>query len=280
MSIDLDTRCSGQWVVAQQGSGKTNLLTHMVGQDLQRDCSVVILDSKGELTGAIRNLALGDRLIVVDPAEPVAINPFDVPKGDHVISQLAYMLSGLLETNITPKQRVFFETLAGAILEFPNPSLNLLWEIVSKGPRPYLSVIEKLPDDVSSFFLHEWDNYRDTASELQWRLRGIIKKPLIGAMLSAPKTRFHIGKEMDAGKVIVIDNSQAKCGAEGCGFLGRLFVAQIWAAGTARALIPEHRKKPTFVYIDEAHLVIKKDQKIGIPPPKAVLFEGREGCRS
>jgi hypothetical protein len=47
-----------------------------------------------------------------------------------------------------------------------------------------------------------------------------------------------------------------------CGFIGRLFVAQIWSAGTARALMPDHLKKPTYVYIDEAHLVIKKDQKI------------------
>ena len=81
-------------------------------------------------------------------------------------------------------------------------------------------------------------------------------------MFSAPKTKFHIGRAMDQGKVVVIDNTQAKCSPEGCGFIGRLFVAQIWSAGTARALIPDHLKKPTYVYIDEAHLVIKKDQKI------------------
>jgi hypothetical protein len=116
---------------------------------------------------------------------------------------------------------------------------------------------------VQSFFFYEWDTYRDTASELQWRLRGIFKKQIIGDMLSADKTRFHIGRAMDEGKVIVIDNSQAKCGGpEMCGFFGRLFVSQIWSAGTARQGRPDHLKKPTYVYIDEAHLVIKKDQKI------------------
>jgi hypothetical protein len=257
-----ETRFSGHWIVAAQGSGKTNLLLHMLASDLKKDASIIIMDSKGELTGAIRNLAFGDRLIVVDPDNPFAINPFDVTKSDHVISQLGYMLSGLLETNITAKQRTFFETIVEALLYFPNPSLPLLWDIISRGPKAYRDHINQLPEDMQSFFWYEWDTYSDTTREMQWRLRGLLNKKLIKAMLSAPKTKFHIGKAMDQGKVVVIDNSQAKCTAEGCGFIGRLFVAQIWSAGTARALMPEHLKKPTYVYIDEAHLVIKKDQKV------------------
>ncbi|MGY3406130.1 hypothetical protein ACVWZV_002243 [Bradyrhizobium sp. GM5.1] len=97
---------------------------------------------------------------------------------------------------------------------------------------------------------------------MQWRLRGLFNKTFVKKMLSAQKTRFDIGKAMDRGKIVVIDNSQAKCTPEGCGFIGRLFVSLIWSAGTARHLLPDHLKKPTFVYIDEAHQVIKKDQKI------------------
>jgi hypothetical protein len=257
-----ETRFSGHWIVATPGTGKTNLLLHMVASDLKKDASVIIMDSKGELTQPVRELALGDRLIVVDPDKPFAINPFDVTKSEHVVSQLGYMLSGLLETNITAKQRTFFETIVAALLSFPNPSLPLLWDIVSKGPKAYKGQINQLPEDMQSFFWYEWDTYSDTTREMQWRLRGLLGKKLIKAMLSAPKTKFDIGKAMDQGKVVVIDNSQAKCTAEGCGFIGRLFVAQIWSAGTARALISDHLKKPTYVYIDEAHLVIKKDQKI------------------
>jgi hypothetical protein len=257
-----ETRFSGHWIVAQQGMGKTNLLLHMLSSDLTRDASIVIMDSKGELTGPIRNLALGDRLIVVDPDEPFGINPFDVQKSDHVISQLGYMLSGLLETNITSKQRTFFESLVEALFAFPKPSIALLWDILSRGPRAYTSQIASLSEDTQSFMLREWEAYKDTAAEMQWRLRGLKNKKSMWAMLSAEKTTFHIAKAIDEGKVIVIDNSQAKCTAEGCGFIGRFFVSQIWTAGTARAVLPDHRKKPTYVYIDEAHLVIKKDQKI------------------
>ena len=40
------------------------------------------MDSKGELTSWLRSLALGDRLIVLDPDDPFAINPFDVKNPD------------------------------------------------------------------------------------------------------------------------------------------------------------------------------------------------------
>ncbi|MGY3406131.1 hypothetical protein ACVWZV_002244 [Bradyrhizobium sp. GM5.1] len=131
--IDLDTRCSGQWIVAGHGLGKTNLLTHMIGEDLQHGHSIIVMDSKGQLTAAFRDLNLGERLIVIDPEEVTfAINPFDTTRSDNVISQLGYMLGGLLETNITSKQRTFFDTLVSALLYFPNPTLPLLWDIISQ----------------------------------------------------------------------------------------------------------------------------------------------------
>ena len=75
-------RFSSHWIVAQQDSGKTYLLKSMICRDLQRDCSIVVMDSKGELTSWLRSLALGDRLIVLDPDDPFAINPFDVKNPD------------------------------------------------------------------------------------------------------------------------------------------------------------------------------------------------------
>jgi type IV secretory pathway VirB4 component len=257
-----ETRFSSMWVCAQQGSGKTNLLLHMIAHDLQSDCSIVVMDSKGELTDAIRKLSLGDRLIVFDPDQPFAINPFDVSKSDEIVSHLGYMLSSLIDANISTRQRTFFETLVEALFQFPNPSLPLVREIALKGPNAYPDQIRQLSQDLQNFFYLEWKSFEDTAKEMTWRLRGLFTRRLFREMLSANESRFDIGSAINSGKVVVIDNSQAKCTVEGSAFLGRLFVAQIWTAGTARALIPEHLKKPTYVYIDEAHLVIKKDPKI------------------
>jgi hypothetical protein len=246
-------RFSSHWIVAQQDSGKTYLLMSMICRDLQRDCSLVVMDSKGQLTQWLRSLALGDRLIVLDPAEPFAINPFDVPDPGEAISHLSYMLSGLLETNVSSKQRTFFETLLQGLLQFPEtPTLRTVWDVTTHGPERFRHQINQLSPNLQNFFWKEWASYTSTREEVQWRLRGLFNKTHLANMFSAPKTRFDIGSEMQKGKVIVIDNSQAKCTKEGCGFLGRFFVSQIWWAGTLRHLLPDSEKKPTFVYIDEA----------------------------
>ena len=46
-------------------------------------------------------------------------------------------------------------------------------------------------------------------------------------MFSAAQTKLDIGKEMDAGKIILINNSKSVFGDEGAEFIGRFFVALI-----------------------------------------------------
>src|SRR5215471_2023767 len=111
------TRFRGMWMCARQGSGKTFALTRMVAQDIEEGNSVIVLDSKGGLTGEVRKWAL-DNLIVLDPREPFAICPFDVPKTDFsaAVDQIIYLFSALLETTITPMQQAFLRPVIRALI--------------------------------------------------------------------------------------------------------------------------------------------------------------------
>ena len=272
--ISLETRFSGHWIVAAHGTGKTNLLLDMLASDLQKDASIIVMDSKGDLTTPVRVLALGERLVVLDPHEPFALNPLDSPHKDieHAISHIEYVLSALLEARLTPMQKSFFDSLIRAlILAFPEPTLLTVQSVINEGPKPYQRYIQALPDDLQRFFQYEWSDYDRTRSELKWRLRLILGRDFTRNIFSSPRTRFDIGKAMDTGKVVVIDNAQSKLHPEGSSFLGRFFISRIWDAATARASRPRAQKKPVFVYIDEAHLVIREDPKIA-----AIIDE----CRS
>ena len=83
-------------------------------------------------------------------------------------------------------------------------------------------------------------------------------------MFSATQTRLDIGEEMDAGKVIIINNSKAILGDEGAEFFGRFFVALIARAAQQRSGRPAATKKPCYVYIDECQSVIAKDTRIPV----------------
>jgi type IV secretory pathway VirB4 component len=263
-TLSQETRFSGHWVVAQQGMGKTTLLINMIAADLQRDASIIVMDAKGDLTEAVRHLNLGSRLIILDPVEaPFALNPLDVPKTDtkRSVDQVEYIFGAMLGASVTPKQQALLRSLLRAcIVGIPDPTLLTIQDLIISGPDKYRAFIREMPPDLQHLFdtspNGEWKSYDAPRSELKWRLRLLLESELIQRIFMAPHTRFKIGEAMDAGNIIVIDNSQAKLHVDGSMFLGRYFIAQIWAAATARAAKPRDPKKPVFVYIDEADTVI------------------------
>jgi hypothetical protein len=248
-----ETIFSGHWIVGAQGTGKTNLLLHMLASDLQKDASVIIMDAKGELTDVIRSLNIPG-MRVIDPREPVAINPLDV--GEDAIDQVLYIFGGLANASITAKQEAFLRPLLrGMILAFPEPTLATLQKVIND-KREYDQYIAKLPDDLRHFFDVEWSEYNSTRSELTWRLRLLLDNRLVRSMFSAPKTAFDIPREMNERGPIIVLNSEALVGKKGAPFIGRYFVSEIWRGATARYRNPKHNWKPVYVYLDEADLVI------------------------
>ena len=106
--------------------------------------------------------------------------------------------------------------------------------------------------------------YDDRRKEVYWRLDYLLSNPVLRAMFSAPHTKLDIGKEMDAGKIIMIDANKAILGDDGAEFFQRFFIALIAQAAQQRAGRPRHAKKPCYVYIDECQSCIAKDAKIPI----------------
>ena len=105
-ALPQETRFSGHWIIAPPGRGKTILLSTMFLDDLKRDASIIVMDSKGDLIEPIKKLqAVADRLVLIepDPEFPLALNPLDIPHANvaHTISLLEYVLSSLLEAKMT-----------------------------------------------------------------------------------------------------------------------------------------------------------------------------------
>jgi len=69
--------------------------------------------------------------------------------------------------------------------------------------------------------------YKDTRNQLQWRLDYLKANPLVTPMFYAKQTTLDIEAEMDAGRIIVIDNAKGKLETAGSQFYGRFFLALI-----------------------------------------------------
>ncbi|UPJ35866.1 hypothetical protein IVB45_02300 [Bradyrhizobium sp. 4] len=226
----------------------------MLESDLERDACTICMDAKGELTAAVRELHI-EGLRIIDPRNPVAINPLDV--GEDAIDQLLFLFTAIAENaKVTPKQEAFLRPLLRAMVTgFPDPTLATLQTVIND-KRPFQSHIQQLPPDLRNFFDVEWGDYDATRSELTWRLRLLLDNRLIRALFSAPKTRFKMPLEMNRRGPIVIDNSIALVGKLGSAFMGKYFLSAIWEGAMARFLHPRREKKLVFVYLDEADTVI------------------------
>lgn len=270
-SLPEETRFAGHWLIAPPGRGKTTLLHSLVIDDLAKDASVVLIDSKGDLIGPIKNLqCLKDRLLLIepDPESAFALNPLDVSHASvvQVVSLIEYIMAGLLDAKFTALQSTLFRNVVPAIIEaIPSPTLDDFKHVMVKG----LPALDKVNPYARNFF-EDRDTgfysktYESTRKEVVWRLDYLMSNPTLRSMFSATHTKLDIGKEMDAGKVIIINNSKAILGDEGAEFFGRFFVALIARAAQQRAGKPPASKKPCYVYIDECQSVIAKDTRIPV----------------
>jgi len=250
--------------------------------DLRRGAAIIVLDSKGDLIGPIKQLAaVKDRLVLIEPDPDfcLGLNPLDLPGANisHITSLLEYIFSALLEARMTALQMTLFRTVLPAIIEtIPNATLETFIEIITKGIDKYADQFATLPPQRRAFFYDTETGflsktYADTRAQLVWRLQFLMTNPVIKQMFSAPKTKLDIGKEMDAGKIVLIDNSKQRLGDEGAEFFGRFFIALVLAAAEQRSGRSPDQKRPCFFYIDECQNVIRRDEKIA-----AILDE----CRS
>jgi hypothetical protein len=269
--LPFEQRFAGHWIIAPPGRGKTTLLHGMVLDDLAKDASLILIDSKGDLIEPVKNLqSLKDRLLLIepDPDSAFALNPLDVAHASivQVVSLIEYIMAGLLDAKFTALQSTLFRNVVPAIIEaIPNPTLDDFKRVMVKG----LPSLENVNDHARGFFENRETGfhsktYESTRKEVVWRLDYLMSNPTLRSMFSASHTKLDIGKEMDEGKVIIINNSKAILGDEGAEFFGRFFVALIARAAQQRAGKPAASKKPCFVYIDECQSVIAKDTRIPI----------------
>jgi hypothetical protein len=270
-NIPTEQRYSGHWIIAPPGRGKTTLLHTMFLNDVDEDASIIVIDSKGDLLDPIKRLDwIKDRLLLIEPTADYAfaLNPLDVSHSSvmHAVNMIEYIMAGLLDAKFTALQSTLFRNVVPAIIEaFEQPTLDTFKTLMVHGlPRELMS---RLNAHSRGFFENKdtgfhSKTYESTRREIVWRLDYVMTNPIIRTMFSAVQTKLDIGKEMDAGKIILINNSKSILTDEGAEFFGRFFIALIVRAAQQRAGKPAEAKKPCYVYIDECQTVIAKDTRI------------------
>jgi hypothetical protein len=299
----LTARFAHHHIVATPGAGKTNLISFLVSKDLDEvakgAASVIVLDSQGDLIHSIvrsKDFApagrLHDRLVYIDPTDiehPLKLNIF-ARHGDRALSplekrtehaqlvDLLLFLFGALRQEATGRQETLVKAVASLIQEIPDATLmtlNTIFEPAQRGRpplEPFRDPLERLDPAIQSFFAVDFASaeFSQSRAQLRARVQSLITDPVFRAMFGATAQKLDFAAEMDAGKVILINAYEdlLKTGTE---VFGRFFIALAAQAAQARQNVPEARRMPTYLYIDECYKFIREDTNV-----ETILDTGRK----
>ena len=104
------------------------------------------------------------------------------------------------------------------------------------------------------FFQTQFSNrvFDETRQQILYRIWMVMADPTLSKMFGAQKNAINLFEAMNNGSLILINTAKDLLKQEGSEILGRFFMALIAQATQERAVIPEDKRQPTFVYIDEA----------------------------
>lgn len=286
LKLTYEDRFSHMHVIGGSGAGKTQLLQHLILNDLMAEDTpaLIIVDSQTDLIAKISRLAvfnekLKDKLILITPRDikyPPALNIFDVNRsrlGGYdeetreqvtagVIETFDYLFTGLIGADLTAKQGVFFKFVARLLLAIPETmgrNATILDMIaLMDDPGPYMGVIASLPPIQRNFFERDFigkpgkaNAFAQTREQIRYRLNAILENPTLARLFTSESTKIDLFTEINNGSIILVDT--AKDFLKGSsGHFGRIFISLVLQAVLERAAIPEDERKPAFLIVDEA----------------------------
>lgn len=292
-TIPTKARFEHHHIVAGSGHGKTQTLQYLIANDLEAVAegkrTVIVLDSQGDLIRTIAGLKqfapgepLHDRVVIIDPSDvewPVSLNLFDVGMGrlqgyeplererltNSILELYDFVLGTLLDAQMTQKQSVIFRYVTRLMLHIPDATIHTLRELMEPGSeKTFAPHIQKLSGTARHFFDTEFTSreFDQTKKQVLRRLWGILENQTFERMFSHPRSKLDLFREMNAGKVILINTAKDLLKEQGTEIFGRFFIAMIAQAAQERATLPESKRVPTIVYVDEAQDYF--DRNIGL----------------
>ncbi|HEX8643730.1 MAG TPA: type IV secretion system DNA-binding domain-containing protein [Allosphingosinicella sp.] len=270
-------------IIGGTGHGKTQLMQRMIHADLvaaRKDGrSVVVIDSQGDLINKLVRLdlfspdardSLADRLVLIDPADvefPAALNLFDAHLDrlaeyrpvdrervlNGVVELYESFFGALLGAELTQKQGVIFRYLARLMLIVPCATIHTLMELMEDG-KPFREHMAALEGSARHFFEKEFfhPSFAATKKQILKRLWGVLSTPSFERMFAQKENKLDLFTALNDGKIVLINTAKDLLKTEGSQLFGRFFVSMLSQAALERSTIPEDRRTPTYVYVDEA----------------------------
>jgi hypothetical protein len=262
-------RATHLYVVGATGTGKTKFLEYLIKQDIEKGNGFGVIDPHGDLIEDVKGLLvlryapdepeITDKVILIDPADrnySVTFDPLERIPGISE-AELASELVGALKT--------IWKDSWGARMEemLINSFIALSENNMTLAELPLLltdyyfreSVVSKVKNPVTRQYFKVYNSWMPKmrafwAESTLNKINAFLVDDRIRYILSNPKSSFNMREAMDNQKIVLIKLDKGKL-KDSADLLGSLFMAKIQMAAFSRSDLPQNKRTPFYMYIDE-----------------------------
>lgn len=260
-----DDRRRHMYIIGKTGMGKTNLLEHMVIQDIRNGHGVAYIDPHGDTAERIIKSIPSNRIndvIYFNPADqdyPIAFNVMEKVATEYrhlVASGLVGVFKKIWADSWGPRLEYILRNAILALLEYPGSTLLGVTRIlVDKKYRE--KVVEKITDPVvKSFWVDEFSRWnervlQEVISPIQNKVGQFLSSSLIRNIVGQTTSSFDIREVMDNKKILILNLSKGRIGEDNSALIGAMMITKIQLAAMARVDVPEEKRSDFYLYVDE-----------------------------
>ncbi|HLB51997.1 hypothetical protein A3F07_03435 [candidate division WWE3 bacterium RIFCSPHIGHO2_12_FULL_38_15] len=262
-----DDRLRHMYLIGKSGTGKSTLFETMISQDIAKGYGVGVLDPHGETIDRVLEYIPEHRIkdvIYFDPSDverPVGLNLLemeDMSQKNLMASALVSAIRQHFDYSWGPRLEYLLNYCILTLLEVPGTSmLGITRLLEDDNYRKY--ILHSVKDPVTVRF---WESeYKDmkgnqklvteAIAPIQNKVNRFLASTTIRNILGQRKSTLNISDAMNNGKILLMNLSKGKIGADNANLLGALMVSRIQFMALQRAKIPYEQRRPFYLYVDE-----------------------------
>ena len=264
--IKTEDRRKHLYVVGKTGVGKSKLIELLALADIRQNRGCVIMDPHGDLTEEILRYIPRSRLydvVYFNPADvnfPMSFNPMEgvgtFEFKQNVVSGFIAIFKKLFSFTWNQRLEHILRYTTLALLDVPGSTVLGITKMLSQ-TQYRQQVVAQIQDPlVKKFWTTEFSSWNEqfageAITPIINKMGQFVANPIIRNIVGQTKSSIKIDEIINNEKILIANFSIGKLGEENSALLGAMFVTKLWQAAVARATLPEHERKDTYLYIDE-----------------------------
>lgn len=255
-------RLFGMYLLGKTGSGKTNVMKTLMHQDVFQHRGFCLFDINGDVLKEV--LAFIPEYRKKDIVLLDATNP-DIHIGYNPLKKVSYGKRALIASSILETfQKLWGKQSWGLKLEYilrnviltlldqPQATFNDIPILLLDTQYRNQCMQHVVNKNVIRFWQQEFPKYSkaDILPVLN-KVGSFLSIPMLNRILVENTKQISLRQIMDSNKIFLVNLSKGTLGTDGAHLLGSLLLTSLSSAAFSRIDIPENKRVPFFIYLDE-----------------------------